>query len=222
MISTQNLSALPAISAVRHTCKALATLEAIVCPEWEFRYYSYNAFWDKDAKEEVASMRDGEGDEFFILFNQAGAVINGFAIDSDMNGWVDDNTQEIWEGVIDSVPQEFLPFIQTEPIPSIGTTFCIWRKHTDSAWQVGKIDFPTDDDYGDGSGEMLDILDGKPATYHAFAEAYYERPIPLAWIEYVYAHKPLTREAVLALNPSTEDWDALSEDLQEIDYPFQF
>jgi hypothetical protein len=35
-------------------------LDAIVCPEWEHRYYSFNANWAAD--EVMGSMRDGSGD----------------------------------------------------------------------------------------------------------------------------------------------------------------
>lgn len=214
MLSTQNLSAFPDILTMRKTCQALAVLEAIISPEWEYRYYSYNAHWDEDAKEEVASMRDGEGDEYLILFNDKGAIINGFAHESAMNGWQDEDTQQVWAGVLDSVPTEFKNFIVTEPIPSTGTTFCIWRKYTDTSWQIGKIDFP-DDDYADGS-EMLSILDGNPITYQKFVEEYYEQEVALDLIQKVYAHETITREIVLAINPDIENWDDLRADLDEI------
>lgn len=217
MLSTQHLSALPTIADMRQTCKIIAVLDAILSPEWEYRYYSYNAQWDEDHQEEVASMRNGEGDEYMILFDANGAIINGFAHESEMNGWQENGKQNIWKGVIDDVPQEFQNFIQTEPIPSLGTTFCIWRKHTDNAWQIGKIDFPVDD-YRDGS-EMLSILDGKPATYHAFAEEYYELSLKLEWIEYVYSQNTITKEFVLKLNPDFTDWELLKDDLEEIDFP---
>ena len=41
-------------------------------PEWEYRYFSYNSKWDKS--EEVASMKNGEGDEYYLLFNERGVV----------------------------------------------------------------------------------------------------------------------------------------------------
>ncbi|MGY5610077.1 hypothetical protein ACXHJ2_18310 [Paenibacillus sp. ALE3] len=45
-------------------------------PEWEYRYYSYNAHWDEN--EQMASMRDGEGDHYFALFQPTGLIIKGF------------------------------------------------------------------------------------------------------------------------------------------------
>lgn len=52
---------LPDIANLKRRTKALAMLEAIVCPEWEYRYYSYNSRWSSG--EEMASMRNGQGDE---------------------------------------------------------------------------------------------------------------------------------------------------------------
>jgi hypothetical protein len=34
-------------------------IEAVVCPEWQYRYYSFNAGWAPG--EEMASMRNGMG-----------------------------------------------------------------------------------------------------------------------------------------------------------------
>ena len=36
--------------------KHLALLDAIIEPEWEYRYYSYNSHWSES--EEMASLRD--------------------------------------------------------------------------------------------------------------------------------------------------------------------
>lgn len=43
-------------------------------PEWEYRYFSFNNSWDDSAGEKMASMRDGSGTEYFILFSQVGAT----------------------------------------------------------------------------------------------------------------------------------------------------
>jgi hypothetical protein len=43
-------------------------------PEWEYRYYLVDSLW---GREMVASMRNGSGDEYFILFDDHGAAIKG-------------------------------------------------------------------------------------------------------------------------------------------------
>lgn len=57
------------ISHIRKKLKTLAAVEAIVCPDWEERYFSYNSKWSE--REEMASMRDGCGAEWFAWFHQS-------------------------------------------------------------------------------------------------------------------------------------------------------
>jgi hypothetical protein len=40
----------------------MAILEAVLSPEWEHRYHSFNDHWSE--KESMASMRNGSGDEY--------------------------------------------------------------------------------------------------------------------------------------------------------------
>ena len=67
MISTADYSALPPAADLQRICKALAVLDAINSPDWEYRYYSYNPDWAPD--EAMLEMRDGEGDQMLVLNN---------------------------------------------------------------------------------------------------------------------------------------------------------
>ena len=244
VISTKQLADLPDVHALQRLCKALATLDAVICRDWEYRYYSYNKAWSTAHGEEFFQMRDGSGDEFQILFNQHGAIINGQAHESVMCRWIEkeippatfservsglfgrrktEYVQQIWPGVVDSIPDEFKTFIFGEPVKSIGTTFCVWRKYDDTKWSVGEIKFP-DNEYGDGSADLLSILDNNPATYRAWAMDYYEeqfedRKLKLEWVKHVYALQPMTKEIISHLNPSI-DVAQLKADLDEIGYPY--
>jgi hypothetical protein len=213
MISTRNLQALPDIAQLKQICKAIAVLDAIISPEWEYRYYSYTSIWDEG--EECATMRDGSGDEYLILFNQYGVVMNGLA-----------HEVEPWEVDKQIIPGEFHEFMFGEPVSSLGTTFCVWRKHTDQQWQAAHNKLEEDDEYGDGSADLLFILDGHPQTYKDWAEEYYEGEIegevPLPVVTQIYQGKPLNKEMVVALNPHFQDWKALEEELDEIAYPYNF
>lgn len=245
-ISTRNLAQLPDIETLRRLCRSLATLDAIISEDWESRYYSYNRFWHKDRQEEFFQMRDGSGDEFQIMFSPAGCVINGLANESVMNKWIEKEVeaksfkeklsgmfggrktvseQVIWKGVVDSVPAEFQEFIFGEPVKSIGTTFCIWRKTGDTQWHIGNIDFPKDHAYGDGSADLLYILDNDPQTYRKWALEYYEetfaeQKLKLESVKHVYEHKPITRKIARQINPGIEDFEALRKELDEIGYGY--
>ncbi|HEX6285588.1 MAG TPA: hypothetical protein VFZ71_11970, partial [Pyrinomonadaceae bacterium] len=77
MISSRSLHQLPNVDELKRISQSLAMLDAILMPDWEYRFYSFDANWSDD--EMLASMRNGSGDSFFILFNSAGAIIKGYA-----------------------------------------------------------------------------------------------------------------------------------------------
>ncbi len=163
----------------------------------------------------MASMRNGSGDEYFILFNPYGAIIKGFTHESQMSPFA---TQAgvPWAGVLESVPNEFKGFLSEPAFLMESTTFCIWRKYTDSSWQVGEINYPLGND-PDGSEALLSILDEQPSTYKEFAESYYEKRVVLSAVEHIYEHKVLTPEIIAALNADVS-LDTLRADFEEIGY----
>lgn len=236
-LSTKNLDLLPNPSELKKICKSISSLEAIISPEWEYRYYSYQKDWSDT--EEFCEMQNGQGDQMLIIFGENGTCINGFAHESQMNGWKMDHlerresfidkifgskkkantelTQIIVEGVIDELPKVFNEFIFGEPVKSIGTTFCIWQTRSDNRWQSGEINFPKDE-YKDGSSDLLQLLDGNPSTYKNWAESYYEREFELKFIEKIYEGIPITKEIVNKINPRLEDFGKLKSDLKKIGY----
>lgn len=164
----------------------------------------------------LASMRNSSGDDYFILFNAHGAIIKGFAHESPMSPYATD-TGKPWPGVLDDIPTEFDNFL-SEPAFSIGdVTFCLWRRYTDTSWQMGTIHYPAGRD-PDGSEELLSILDGEPTTYSEFAEEYYEQDIDTVVIEHIYQHRPLTDDIISALNTDISS-EELQADIEEIGYP---
>jgi hypothetical protein len=214
MISSRNLEALPGIDELKRIAQSLATLDAILMPEWEYRYYSFDAHWGEG--EMLASMRDGSGDSYFILFASFGAIIKGYAHESSMAAYAADSGR-VWPGVLDQVPAEFKALLSDPALVIDETSFCIWRKNADAKWRTGSIDFPDEDD-PDGSADLLFMLDGGPKTYEKWASEYYDRAIPLDAVTEVYAHRPLTQRLVSRLNSECLV-DHLASDLHEIGYP---
>ncbi|KTB73823.1 MULTISPECIES: hypothetical protein [Pseudomonas] len=72
--SIRDVSDLPSIDRVKCAAQGLALLDAIIMPEWEYRYFSFNSNWDGNEREMMASMRDGSGGEFFLHFTNEGAA----------------------------------------------------------------------------------------------------------------------------------------------------
>ncbi|QJX47585.1 hypothetical protein HMJ29_11795 [Hymenobacter taeanensis] len=211
MLSTQNYTDLPDSENLQRICKAVAALDAIVSPEPEFRYYTYNPAWDE--QEAVFEMNDGEGDQMLVLFRAGGCVINGYGEGLD---------EPAKEAVTRGLPAMYQEFIFGEPVNSIGTTFCLWTTEQ-GEWQTGEL--TTDED---GSEDMLGIFDGDPHTYVDWAQEYYEPEtlpesgISAEAVRRVYAGETLTRELVLAITKHVPNWEQLSQDLTDLQYPFNF
>jgi hypothetical protein len=214
MISTRDLSGLPTIENLKTLTQSLSLLDAIVQRNRAYRYYFFDSRWG--IEEQLASMDNGQGDSWVCVFAKAGALLKGFDHEAPMSPW-NNKDHTVWPGILDDVPHTFQPII-TEPALSSGdTTFCIWRAKHNTQWHRGRISFPPSDD-PDGSAHLLSILDGNPRTYQQWAEEYYERPISVASVEHIYAHRTLTAAIVHDLNPDTS-LSALADDISEIGYP---
>ncbi|MFJ3306265.1 hypothetical protein ACIPSA_24735 [Streptomyces sp. NPDC086549] len=210
---------LPGKAVLKDHCRSLAMLDAVLSPEWADRYYSFDAHWSET--ESMASMRNGSGDEYSIVFSPAGAYVRGFAHESPMSPYAGDGP---WPGVLDDVPEVFRPcveepaFSDEDGMPVI--TACMWREPGDDEWQAGTIDFPeetTEDP--DGAGYLFHLLvDRSAEAFQRWAEDYHEVPVDLAAVRHVLASRPLTEHVVSTLNAEIT-WADLAEDIAEIGYP---
>ena len=204
---------MPNIEHLKALSQSLALLDAILMPEWQYRYYSFNSRWADG--EQMASMRNGSGDEYYALFTSTGAILKGFAHESAMTPFRVEPAQ-IWPGVLDSVPQVFASFLSEPAFEREATTFCIWREPVDTTWRHGDVTFPTGND-PDGSADLLSMLDGDPRTYQEWAQENYEQEIDLAAVQSIYQHTPVTAALIKSLNPEMS-LTALREDMLEIGY----
>lgn len=193
---------LPAIPDLRVLCRAQAVLDAVLSPGGENRYL-YAPAWAPG--EQLASMRDGAGNEYSIVFTAAGAYVRGFDHESPMSPYATDDEQP-WPGVLDTVPDVFRECVHDPAFSDeFGTPFatvCLWREHHDTAWRHGIIGFPGNGD--DGADWLFALLtDRTPEAFRDWARDYYETPIDLDAVRHVYAGRPLTADVVTALNPAT-------------------
>lgn len=200
----QELVDLPPIPELRRVTQSLAMLDAILSPEWDYRYYSFNSAWGPE--QEMASMRNGSGDEWFLLLDQAGAAIKGFA-------------HEIADGSIipqeirAQVPAEFSSFLNEPAFSMQHATFCYWRRTEDSAWSkvIGGLD-------DDGADWLLWLLVSGPSGYKEWAEDYFEVPVALDAVKALFDRQPLSESIILTLNPEA-GIDFTYGQAQEIGYP---
>lgn len=209
-ISTQDLSSLPDVPQLERLLQSLAMLEAILCPEWEYRYYSFNAKWGKG--ERMGSMRNGSGDEFFALFNKYGCFLKGFEHECKLA-----SMPELCSQLYEGVPAQLKGGVTEPAFSPENVTVCIWRAVADSHWNQAGVKLPKGKD-PDGSTYLLTHLDGDPETYCEFAEEYYEVEVDREAVVAIYEHQPLTKSLVADLNEEA-DWKDVKTDAKEIGYP---
>ncbi|NDJ87269.1 MAG: hypothetical protein GYB66_15430, partial [Chloroflexi bacterium] len=169
-----------------------------------------------DSYSQFASMRNGSGDWFCVVFTPAGTVLKGFAHESVMSPYRHDPPC-LWPGIFAGMPDPLASLLSEPALLIAETTFCLWSTPDAPAWQHGALGFPPGPD-PDGSAALLTLLDGNPLTYQSWAEDYYERPVDRHAIEHIYAHLPLTSDVVTTLAPDRSLADLLVES-REIGYP---
>ncbi|MHC6202191.1 hypothetical protein ACYULU_03245 [Breznakiellaceae bacterium SP9] len=191
---------------MQRICKAISVLDAILCQDWQYRYYSYNAQWGEG--EEFFEMRDGEGRHLLILFKQDACIING----------VHNEYEPADKSLLTSgLPDMYHEFMYGEPAASIGTNFCIWTDRSGN-WRFNDTLSET------GAAELLAIFDHNPASYIAWAEEYFddrykENGIAPDSVQKLYNGETLTKDMVFSIVDDLDDWEQLQEDIAEINYP---
>jgi hypothetical protein len=191
---------------------ALAVLDAAMSPEWQYRYYSFDARWGDG--EYMASMRNGSGDALFIAFGAAGAFVKGFAHEAPMAHPSDGNA--VWPGMFDGLPSSLESFRLEPAFTPDETTYSMWWPADGDRWQLGVRKFPSGGD-PDGSEEQLAIYDGNPSRYVEFAYDYFEAEVPFSVVKAVYDHAPLTDAMVVALNADADAQQVIA-DAKEMGY----
>jgi len=184
------------INYLKDKLKSLAIAEAIIEPEWEYRYFSYDSNWSNE--EEMASMRDGSGGHWFVLFqdNQI-----GYKCISPNDGLIE-NIQEV-EG---RIPDKYREFIE-EPAFYRGEATAIWLLDGDDWIKYGKesVKYIID---------LEQVIEWTANDYKEWAEEYYEKDINIDALKSIFEHK-ISDNVVKKLNKELSLTD-IAEDLKEI------
>jgi hypothetical protein len=184
------------LQGLQNLLKHIATLDAIISPEWEYRYYSYNSNWGK--KEEMGSMRNGSGSEWFFLIKD-----NNFAGFKYFDPSIESSIQlaEIHK----DFPSDLQSFLK-EPAFSM-SDISIVGFNSKNHWNLFGNPIDSFDD--------LEILNGNIETYATWASQYYEKELPLNSLQYVYNGGIITNDIVQSLNSEITIKD-IADDLSEI------
>jgi hypothetical protein len=203
---------LPNPNLLKNLCQSFAALEAAIETEWHLRYFSFNFFWSKT--ESMASMRDGSGDDLFIVFSGDNCFLRGSSLSCEMtpkNG--------VWEGILTGVPSEFLDQLEEPAFHMADTTFCGWYLRSIGSWQVGKIELPLNSQDPDGSKRILSyFISGREGILKHLA-TYHELKIEPELVDSFLGHFPISKNSFLQNKEFHGDWPKFVEDANEIGYP---
>lgn len=189
---------LPPPDQLERTCRGLAALDAILCDDWEMRYYSFNAAWNKKAKERMASMRNGEGDSWFLVFAPGGAFAKSF-----WHEYPREDVKKLYAGL----PKALAPQLKEAAFEMEHVTFGGW--HDGATWTLRGNAKPVADE--------LKILSGDPKAYVAYAKTYFEMKVAADDVAHVLAGKKLDAKLLERLG-SERTLAELKDDLAEIAY----
>jgi hypothetical protein len=191
----------PNIDTLKQRMQSLAVLDALLCPEWEHRYFSYNKNWG--VGETMGSIRNGSGDEVFALFSDAGCFIKEFY-----------HERPVLDEAYAHVPVEFLEATQEKAFSPENVTACYWRGRQSSHWEMNG----NDKKFDPITSFLLATVDGKPEIYEAFAKEYYGQVLPSDLTAQIFQHETLTPSNVDSIAFAGE-LEELKTDIDEIGYP---
>lgn len=204
---------LPDITALVRRTQALAALDLILSPEWESRYYSFNTAWAPG--QQMASMRDGCGGEWWLLFHADGwAALKGLEPDSE--AWAEGGV-ELSAALRSAIPSICAEFADEPAFRWDETGFAYFRL-PGAAW-VRANEQTRFAKLATGEIELLQHL-GQPAeAYVTYARDYYETEVPLELVQAIYRHDAITAEMIATLNAETTLAEIEAELYGEIGYP---
>lgn len=196
----ENINLLPSLDDVYKTCQSLAVLDAILMQEWQYRYFSFNAAWDDH--QSMASMRDGCGSHYYLLF------------DRQKNSCVGKLYDKLLDVIILSDQKDLVAFEDFAKEPAFeqdATTLFFYITKEDFKWQSVPLltDIP-----------FLGFLANNEKAYLPWAEDYYEIEVDIESVAAVFANQSLTTMMVMQLNPDC-DLAKLKDDLKIIGYSYE-
>jgi hypothetical protein len=204
---------LPSVDDLERVSLAIAALDCVLSPEWDQRKYSFDPAWGDG--ERMASMRDGFGNVYQIVFGPDGTVVRGFDHESELSPY---RGRSLAPGLLDGFPDVLRPVVDEPAFNGseefADLTFCAWRLDGDVAWSAGPVE-----DLGGSAERLFDVvLDATPDGYRRFAADYYEEELSLDVLRPFYELRPADALLVLALSGEADVAATLAE-LRETGYP---
>ncbi|MFB7666609.1 hypothetical protein ACFC1R_22110 [Kitasatospora sp. NPDC056138] len=208
------VSALADPDVLRARCRAPALLDVVL--DGFAPRYDYIPNWR--AGVDLATMENGSGDLYGIVFDPAGAFLYGFDHECDATPWRE-WPRAHWPGLLEGLPTALAHYPAAPELQFDGffdATVCAWRETGATSWQCGPVEFAPEET--DGAGWLFGVLtDGSAEAVRTDAEYYYERPVDRQAVAALLAGAPLDRRTVGALDPAA-DFEATADRARLLGY----
>lgn len=189
---------MPSIEACRKRIQQMAAITAVFAVDYGESQFEFYPRWSKTSQ--VGAIKNGCGDELFLHFTAGGCFIKGFAHESCMSPY-QHSPPQLWPGLLVGIPDVFQSSLKEPAFDMPATTFVIWRLVDDLGWSTANVDF-SDDDYKDGSADLLEPLACTHVEFTDWLQENYEVDVDGSIVESVFSNHPLTEEELSVLNPS--------------------
>lgn len=208
------MHALPPVDQLIRRCRALAALDLILSPDWQNRYYSFDSHWSDT--ELMAGMRDGCGDEWWIVFHRSGwAAMKGLGHESP--AW-NQHRNQLSSALQRAIPAALTGFATEPAFRWDATSFAYYHLADAGAWTRAN-DFTAYSVADPGDARLFAHLVGLPSDYARFATDYYETEVDEQSVARVFSLEPITAAVISTLNPSTSLREISEELYGQMQYP---
>ena len=208
MTTPQDIAArLPQPAELERLSIALAALDALLSPEYQYRLYDY---CPGRSGRRIASMEDGSGNDYSIVFSERGTVVRGFDHECSISPWSSPDGS-LAPGLLDGFPAQLRPIIgerafQRRKGRTVDLTFCAWQLAGADRWSVGSLDHE-----GGASYLFERVLDGTPAGYRGYATSYFGEDVGIEVIRAFFDLSPVDAALVASLDARTDVLAALGQ-----------
>lgn len=212
MTISETVSRLPNSSDLQRICKSVALLDAVLQPEWDLRYFSFNTRWRHNKA--LASMKTAEGDEYYLVFCSYGTILIGHTPHSPLARLLRHSPAS--RARLNACVPDVFRDEMNEPVFETGeASVFLWNTAMAPGWGYARLPEIIKEDY---SEDLLFILNGDPVTYVMWVAEYFEVDLDVEIVRAIYKHTPLTSSIIARINADAE-YSRVVKEAEDIGYP---
>ncbi|MEN0066044.1 MAG: hypothetical protein AAGA48_28135 [Myxococcota bacterium] len=205
---------LPSSAEARQWFQAAAMLDSMLAMDEASSVYRFDSAWAP--RQGLASMQNGSGDHFFIVFGDGSAWLKGFDHESQMSPFREEPPR-LWPGLFSLLPNCLMALLKEPAFAVDCTTFCTWNLGDGHGWTHDYLELPNGLDPDGATHLTSPLLHGRQG-YLEHCKDYFEVGMEDEVLQHFFGLSPLSRKQFDAL-PTAVDWPAAVSNAVAIGYP---